>query len=93
MSKANHGKRYSEEFKRQVVDLHHTGIPVLQLVQDYGVSNGTIYKWLKEYQVIESPDGNLMTVKELERLKKENRELRLENEILKKAAVIFAQKG
>lgn len=49
MSEANYVKRYSEELKRQVVDLHHRGIPALQLVLGYGLSNETAYKWIKEY--------------------------------------------
>ena len=91
MSREKHGKRYTEDFKQQLVDLYHAGTPVLELSREYGPSTVTIYKWINDRKVIEVPGGDSMTAKELERLKKENRELQLENEILKKAAAIFAK--
>ena len=42
-------KRYTEEFKRQIVDLYTAGIPVKQLADEYGLVEQTIYKWMKEY--------------------------------------------
>ena len=91
MSREKHGKRYTEEFKQQLVDLYHAGTSVLELSREYGPSTVTIYKWINDRKVIEMPGGDNMTAKELERLQKEIHELRLENEILKKAAVIFAK--
>ncbi|WP_430348114.1 transposase [Thermoanaerobacterium thermosaccharolyticum] len=40
--------RYSEEFKQQVIELYHTGQPVLSLNREYGVTTATIYKYIKQ---------------------------------------------
>ncbi|MCK1999684.1 transposase, partial [Psychrobacillus psychrodurans] len=40
-------KRYNQEFKQTVVELHSSGTPVSQLSSEYGVSEVTIYKWIK----------------------------------------------
>ncbi|MBA4535550.1 transposase, partial [Brevibacillus halotolerans] len=41
-------KRYNEDFKRTVVDLYHSGYSVKELSSEYGISEVTIYKWIKE---------------------------------------------
>ena len=91
MSREKHGKRYTEEFKQQLVDLYHAGPSVLELSREYKPSTVTVYKWINNRKIIDVPGGDNMTAKELERLQKEIHELRLKNEILKKAAVIFAK--
>ena len=48
-----------------------------------------IYKWIKEYNPTQ--DGEI-SKKEFERMKKELNELRMENEILKKATALFTKK-
>ncbi len=42
-------KRYNEDFKRTVVDLYHSGYSVKELSSEYGISEVTIYKWIKEF--------------------------------------------
>lgn len=46
---AHNGKRYTEEFKRQIIDLYLAGKPVAQLAEEYGLVEQTIYKWKKLY--------------------------------------------
>ena len=43
------GKRYPEEFKKQIVDLYNAGTPVAKLAGEYGLVEQTIYKWIKLY--------------------------------------------
>lgn len=42
---------YSIKIKEKVVNLFHDGTPVSQLTTDTGISQGTIYRWIKEAQM------------------------------------------
>ena len=46
---AHNGKRYSEEFKRQIIDLYLSGKSVAELAEEYGLVEQTIHKWNKLY--------------------------------------------
>ena len=87
------GKRYPEEFKRQIIDLYLSGKPVSELAEEYGLVEQTIYKWKKLYAPsIEVAENQSVSLKEYKELQKKMRELEMENEILKKATAIFARK-
>ena len=87
------GKRYPEEFKKQIVDLYNAGIPVAKLASEYGLVEQTIYKWIKLYSPItETDEGETVSMKEFKELQKKMAQLEMENEILKKATAIFARK-
>ena len=45
---SKNGTRYSEEFKQQIVDLYNSGSSVSYLSSEYGVTNVTIYSWIKQ---------------------------------------------
>lgn len=83
-------KRYNQEFKQTIVDLYRSGTRVSQLTSEYGVSEVTIYKWIKQYSPIEGTQE--LTVSDVEAIQKENLRLKQELEILKKAMTIFARK-
>lgn len=89
---SKNGIRYTEEFKQQIIDLYNTGSSVNYLSRKYGVSNVTIYKWIKESSPIKVSENEEITSKEYEKMKKRIAELEMENEILKKATAIFARK-
>lgn len=80
-------KRYDEEFKKEVVRRFLAGETVSGLVRETGVSRQTLYKWKTE--LVRTEDGEVDTEKLA--MRKEIRELRMENEILKKAALIFGR--
>jgi transposase len=86
------GIRYNEEFKKQILQLYEMGKTVSELCDEYGLSRTTIYKWIKNNKPIGIIEGKEITPKEYERMKKEILELKMENEILKKATAIFAKK-
>ena len=87
------GKRYPEEFKKQIVDLYNAGTPVAKLASEYGLIDQTIYKWIKLYSPItETDEGETVSMKEFKELQKKLAQLEMENEILKKATAIFARK-
>ena len=90
---AHNGNRYSEEFKRQIIDLYLSGKSVTELANEYGLVEQTIYKWKKLYApTIEVDENQTISMKEYKDLQKKMRELEMENEILKKATAIFARK-
>ncbi|WP_434218677.1 IS3 family transposase [Peribacillus simplex] len=83
MERKNTGKKYNNEFKKTIVDLYHSGNSVRELSGEYGVSDVTIYKWVKEFTPIGLGEES-MTPKELAAIQKENLRLKQEVEILKK---------
>lgn len=86
------GIRYLDEFKQQIVDLYHSGKTVIDLSGEYGVSTVNIYKWIKDLSPMEVSSEETMTAKEYQAMKKRIAQLEKENEILKKATVIFSRK-
>ena len=83
-------KKYNQEFKQTVVELYRSGTGVSQLSSEYGVSEVTIYKWIKLHSPMEGT--NELTAAEVAAIQKENQRLKQEVEILKKAMTIFAQR-
>lgn len=80
--------KYSESFKEMIVDLANNGTKAKDLSSEYGISKAAIYKWKKLYTK-DSKTG--VNEKQMQTLRKEIKQLKLENEILRKAAAIFAQ--
>jgi transposase len=86
---------YPEEFKREAIELVRiTGRSKRQVAEDLGISDVTLRNWIKQAERDEGkrPDGLLTDEREeLARLRRENQTLRMEREILKKAAAFFAR--
>src|SRR5699024_10981793 len=92
MTNHRNGKRYSDEFRKMVVDLYNYGQSVKDLSREYGVSDVIIYEWNKKLSTMEVEDGYSVTEEDYAELKKQMLKLQQENEILKKATAIFAKK-
>ena len=92
MVNKNTGKKYNADFKKTVVDLYHSGSSVKDLSSEYGVSEVTIYAWIKKFTPIKTEDGSTVTADEIAKMKKQMLRLQEEIEILKKAMAIFAKK-
>ncbi len=75
-----------------IVDLYNTGSSARDLGKEYGVSEVTIYAWIKRYSSIKTEDGSTVTPDEMVKMKKQMLRLQEENDILKKAMAIFAKK-
>ncbi|TYQ17882.1 UNVERIFIED_CONTAM: transposase [Acetivibrio alkalicellulosi] len=89
-------KSYSKEFKEQAVDLvRKAGKSINEVARELDIATSTLCGWLKskdEHKEFAFPGkGKLHEDDEIRRLKKENANLKLENEILKKATAIFAK--
>jgi transposase len=86
-------RRYTTEFREQMVALHRSGRSCNALAKEFGVSNWAIRQWVKQAdRDAGQGDGGLTRVErdELVRLQRENRRLKEECEILSKAAAWFA---
>lgn len=85
---------YPEDFREQLVALHRSGRTVSSLSAEYGPHVSTIRDWIAKAR--SSAEGVAVfdddERAELKRLRKENAQLKLEREILEKAAAWFAQK-
>jgi len=84
-------KQFREEAIRLVRESRKT---VAQIAQDLGVSDQSLYTWLKQADLDSRKRSDGLTTEEreeLRRLRTENRILRQEREILKKAAAFFVK--
>jgi len=87
-------RKYTMEFKRSAVQLvNQQGYSVTEAAKSLGIDSANIRLWLKQLSDEEgmAPAGEGAVVAELRRLRKENARLRMEREILKKAAAFFAK--
>ena len=89
-------KRYTAEFKAQAVELVALGKPVAVVAEDLEVGAGILYGWVRKgAQPAQLGSGGVRAggeepaADELRRLRREMANLKLENDILKKAAVIL----
>ena len=87
-------RKYTLEFKRSAVQLvNQQGYSVPEAAKSLGVDAHNLRDWLKKFSDEEglAPAGEGAVAAELRRLRKENARLRIEREILKKAAAFFAK--
>jgi transposase len=85
---------YPPEFRRQMVELVHAGRTPKELAHEFEPTAQSIRNWVSQSERSASRgNGNLTSAEreELNRLRRENRQLRLEREILSKAAAWFAR--
>ena len=86
-------KKFDADFKKNAVKLViEEKLPIKQVSQDLGVGHSTLNMWLSDYRKgrLFKSEKELEKDIELQRLRKENRVLRQEREILKKAMGIFS---
>ncbi len=85
--------RYPLEFRAEAVRLVQAReLPRSHIARDLGISTGTLANWVKQAEIDAGERDGLTSDEreELRRLRRENRILREEREILKKAAAFFA---
>ena len=85
-------RKFTDAFRKEAVQLALTsGLSRDQVAEDLGVSKSTLGKWITQHRHDDLMSGPHDDVhKELARLRKENRILREERDILKKATAFFA---
>ncbi len=92
---AKERRKYTEEFKREAVQLMETsGKPIAEIARDLGINDNNLYRWRGLYgsQSQVNTNGSVAEMAaELKRLQRENQVLRQERDILKKAMSIVSQ--
>lgn len=86
-------KEYTQEFKEEAVRLAlESNQSIIRVARELGIAKATIYNWIRAQEPKEDRNISKETEKEeLERLRKDNKRLRMEQEILKKATAFFAR--
>ncbi len=87
-------KPFPAEFRRDVVAVARKGeAPIAQIAKDFGTSESCLHRWLKIAEVDDGirPGTTSTESAELRELRKRNKLLEQENEILRRAAAYFAK--
>ena len=89
-------RHFTDDFKQQIVDLHTAGMKRSALIKEYDLTPSTFDKWVRQAKTtgsFKSIDNITDEQRELIALRKRNKELEMQLDILKQAAVIMARKG
>lgn len=95
MTEKRERRSYTENFKQQLVQLYNNGKPRAEIIREYGLTSSAFDKWVKRINATGSSrdkDNRTPEQNELLRLRKENQQLKMENDILKQAALILGQR-
>lgn len=95
MRDPRHPRHFTDEFKRQIVDLYNAGKPKREIMDEYDLGKSTVERWIKSINATGSPraaDNRTPEQNRILELERENRRLRMEVDVLKQAALIYARK-
>jgi transposase len=90
-------RQYTKEFKIEAVRLIvEEGRPISEVARELGTAQSLLHRWKKkseEGKIDPFPGQGRLSPEdeELRRLRRENKRLRMEHEILKKAVAIFSE--
>lgn len=88
-------RKYTDEFKQQLVDLYHSGKRSCDICREYEIAHSLFDKWVKQAEhsgSFHEKDNRTPEQQELLKLRRENQQLKMENDILKQAALILGRK-
>lgn len=88
-------REFTHDFKEQMVKLSLNGKPRKDILAEYDLTASTFDKWVKQHQntgSFKEKDNKSEEQLELEKLRKDNQRLLMENDILKQAALIMGRK-
>ena len=86
---------FTTEFKKQMVGLYENGKSRADIVKEYDLTASALDRWIKQAQTSGSffeKDNRSPEENELIALRRENQRLKMENDILKQAALIMGRK-
>lgn len=95
MTERRSKRQFTEQFKQQMVQLFNSGKPRAEIIKEYDLTPSAFDKWVHRINATGSSkekDNRSPEELELIKLRKENQKLKMENDILKQAALILAQK-
>lgn len=87
-------KKFPPEFKRDVVRVARRGdLTRAEVAADFDISVESVSRWMRQADIDDGVKDGLTTAElaETVRLRRENRRLEMENEILRRAAAYFAK--
>jgi transposase len=87
-------RKYTREFKVSAVQLvNEQGYSPVEAARSLGVTPESVRQWVRKFSSDKelAPKGEGAVAAEMRRLRKENARLRIERDILKKAAAFFAR--
>ena len=85
-------RQFTPEFKAEAVSLvRSSGKTVAQIARELDLTDSALRNWVERAEHAGSSDLSPSERQELQQLRKENRVLRMERELLKKAAAFFAK--
>lgn len=87
---------FPKEFREDVIRVaksRESGVTIAQIAKDFGIHAGTLDNWLRADRVDAGEQVGTTTTEaaEVRELRKRNRLLEQENEVLRRAAAYFAQ--
>lgn len=88
-------RTFTAEFKKQMVQLYENGKSRADIVREYDLSASALDRWIKQGQrtgLFSEKANRTPEENELLALRRENQRLKMENDILKQAALIMGRK-
>ena len=88
-------RTFTSEFKEQIVQLYLNGKPRKDIIREYDLTPSSLDKWVNQSQSsgsLKEKDNLTPEEQELNKLRKEIKQLQMENDILKQAALILGRK-
>lgn len=95
MADPGHPRHFSDGFKHQIVEPCNNGKPMREILAEYDLGRSTVRRWTNRINPTGSPkavDDRTPEQQRILELERENRRLRMENNVLKQAAPISARK-
>jgi transposase len=87
-------KKFPADFKRDVGAVARRGdLSIAEVAVDFGIAEETVRRWMRQADIDDGIKDGLTTAEqdEVVRLRRANRRLEMENEILRRAAAYFAK--
>lgn len=88
-------RTFTPEFKQQLIDLYLSGKRKADIVREYDIVSSLLNKWIEQAEntgSFKEKENRTPEEQELIELRKQNKQLKMENDILKQAALILGQK-
>lgn len=88
-------RTFTDEFKHQMVQLYLNGKPRKDIIREYELTSSALDRWISQSETsgsFKEKDNKTPEQLELEKLRKQVKQLEMENDILKQAALILGRK-